>query len=51
VAPATAGVILRALVNLEAQGGDDFFGEPEFDPADLLRVVDGRGVRTVRRNL
>jgi uncharacterized protein len=51
VSPATAGVILRALVNLEARGGDDFFGEPEFDPADLLRVVDGptgpRGVVTL----
>jgi uncharacterized protein len=44
VSPATAGVILRALVNLEAQGGDRFFGEPELDPADLMRVVDGKGV-------
>jgi DNA helicase HerA-like ATPase len=44
VSPATAGVILRALVNLEAQGGDHFFGEPEFDPADLIRQVDGKGV-------
>jgi uncharacterized protein len=47
VAPATAGVILRALVNLEAQGGDDFFGEPEFDPADLMRQVEGKGVVTL----
>jgi len=37
-------VILRALVNLEAQGGEEFFGEPEFDPADLMRVADGCGV-------
>jgi uncharacterized protein len=44
VSPATAGVILRALVNLEAQGGEEFFGEPEFEPADLMRVVDGKGV-------
>lgn len=44
VSAATAGVILRALVNLEAAGGEDFFGEPEFDPADLMRVVDGKGV-------
>jgi len=43
VSPATAGVILRALVNLEAAGGDEFFGEPEFEPADLMRTVDGRG--------
>src|SRR3954447_20131409 len=47
VSPATAGVILRALVNLEAQGGEDFFGEPEFDPADLMRLVDGKGVVTL----
>ena len=48
VSSATAGVILRALVNLEAQGGDEFFGEPEFDPADLLRQAPtGEGVVTL----
>ncbi|MFD3596462.1 helicase HerA-like domain-containing protein [Nocardia sp. NPDC058640] len=47
VSPQTAGVILRALVNLEAEGGDTFFGEPELDPADLLRTVDGLGVITL----
>ncbi len=45
---ATAGVILRELINLEDQGGDAFFGEPEFDTADLLRVAeDGRGILSV----
>jgi DNA helicase HerA-like ATPase len=45
VSAATAGVILRALVNLEAEGADTFFGEPEFDPRDLVRVNhDGRGI-------
>ncbi|TWP52478.1 DUF853 family protein [Lentzea tibetensis] len=44
VASATAGVILRALVNLEAQGGDRFFGEPELDPNDLMRNKDGKGL-------
>ncbi|MEZ0364293.1 helicase HerA-like domain-containing protein [Mycobacterium sp. pUA109] len=45
VSAATAGVILRALVNLEAEGGDTFFGEPELDPKDLLNVdSQGRGV-------
>jgi hypothetical protein len=44
VSSATAGVILRALVNLEAQGGEAFFGEPELDPHDLMRVIDGKGV-------
>ncbi|WP_189262742.1 helicase HerA-like domain-containing protein [Streptomyces fuscichromogenes] len=45
---ATAGVILRALTAFEAQGMADFFGEPEFDTADLLRTApDGRGVVSV----
>lgn len=44
---ATAGVILRELVTLEAQGLDAFFGEPEFDTADLMRLSpDGRGIIT-----
>ncbi|MEV6392245.1 helicase HerA-like domain-containing protein [Nocardia xishanensis] len=47
VSAQTAGVILRALVNLEADGGDTFFGEPELDPADLLRLADGQGVITL----
>jgi uncharacterized protein len=45
VSAQTAGVILRALVNLEAEGADTFFGEPELDPNDLLRLDDkGRGI-------
>ena len=45
---ATAGVILRELIGLEEQGGDVFFGEPEFDTADLIRIApDGRGVLSV----
>jgi DNA helicase HerA-like ATPase len=47
VSSSTAGVILRALVNLEAQGGEDFFGEPEFEPRELMRQVDGKGVVTL----
>lgn len=42
---ATAGVILRELVAFEAQGADRFFGEPEFDSADLLQTdAEGRGL-------
>ncbi|MGZ4609640.1 MAG: helicase HerA-like domain-containing protein [Actinomycetes bacterium] len=42
---ATAGVILRELIAFEDQGAGKFFGEPEFDTADLLRLApDGRGV-------
>ncbi|MGB8388843.1 helicase HerA-like domain-containing protein [Mycobacterium sp.] len=45
VSSTTAGVILRALVNLDAEGGDTFFGEPKLDPQDLLRVDDqGHGI-------
>ena len=41
---ATAGVILRELIAFSDQGADAFFGEPEFDTADLLRVTaDGAG--------
>lgn len=48
VSTTTAGVILRALVNLEAEGADTFFGEPELEPADLMRVdASGRGIITL----
>ncbi|MGK2866406.1 MAG: helicase HerA-like domain-containing protein [Mycobacterium sp.] len=45
VSTTTAGVILRALVNLEAEGADTFFGEPELEPKDLIRLdAQGRGI-------
>ncbi len=45
VSTATAGVILRELVGLDNDGAGVFFGEPEFDTADLMRTTaDGRGV-------
>ncbi|MBV8348333.1 MAG: DUF853 family protein [Mycolicibacterium sp.] len=47
VSPTTAGVILRALVNLEGEGADTFFGEPELKPQDLFRLQGGRGVITL----
>ncbi|MBY6676277.1 MULTISPECIES: helicase HerA-like domain-containing protein [unclassified Rhodococcus (in: high G+C Gram-positive bacteria)] len=48
VSSSTAGVILRALVNLEADGGDTFFGEPEMRTEDLIRTApDGRGIVTL----
>jgi DNA helicase HerA-like ATPase len=44
---ATVGVLFRKLVELEAQGAERFFGEPEFDVSDMLRTTsDGRGVVT-----
>ena len=36
--PRSIGVIQRALVNLEQQGADAFFGEPAFEVEDLLRT-------------
>lgn len=45
---ATVGVIQRKVTELEADGGDVFFGEPELDLRDLLRTApDGRGVISV----
>ena len=45
LAKSTAGVILRELVALSAAGGDVFFGETEFDTAELLRTTaEGKGV-------
>lgn len=45
---ATVGVLQRKVSELEADGGDVFFGEPGLDVRDLLRVApDGRGVVTV----
>jgi uncharacterized protein len=45
VSSTTAGVILRALVNLDGEGGDTFFGEPKLDPQDLQRTNDqGQGI-------
>jgi len=42
---ATVGVLLRALVGLENGGGTEFFGEPQLEIADLMRVApDGRGI-------
>ena len=45
---ATIGVLLRSIVELESTGADAFFGEPEFDVADLMRTTeDGRGIVTL----
>jgi hypothetical protein len=45
---ASLGVILRAIVTLEQQDADRFFGEPEFDIDDLLRTTpEGTGIVSV----
>jgi hypothetical protein len=44
---ASVGVLLRKMIELESQGAERFFGEPEFDVKDMLRTTsDGRGVVT-----
>jgi DNA helicase HerA-like ATPase len=44
MSPATVGVLVRKMVELEQQGAAKFFGEPELDINDLMRVVGGKGV-------
>ena len=42
---ASLSVVLRAILTLEEDGAGAFFGEPEFEVADLMRAAeDGRGV-------
>ncbi len=44
VAPASIGAIQRALLALEEQGGDRFFGEPALDLFDFMQTdANGRG--------
>jgi DNA helicase HerA-like ATPase len=44
ISKATVGTVQRALLVLEQQGADKFFGEPALDIAQMLRTTtDGRG--------
>ncbi|MBU1175696.1 MAG: DUF853 domain-containing protein [Alphaproteobacteria bacterium] len=48
VSSASIGTIQRALLVLEEQGGDNFFGERALDIADMMRTdADGRGYVSV----
>ena len=47
VSEASIGAIQRALLSLESQGADKFFGEPAFDIFDLLQTSDGKGIMSV----
>ncbi|MEM6761434.1 MAG: helicase HerA-like domain-containing protein [Pseudomonadota bacterium] len=48
VSSASIGAIQRALLVLEEQGGEAFFGEPALDIKDLMRTApDGRGIVNV----
>lgn len=47
VAPATVGAIQRALLVLENQGADKFFGEPALKISDLMRTDPRNGYGTI----
>ncbi|HIV73227.1 MAG TPA: DUF853 domain-containing protein [Candidatus Aquabacterium excrementipullorum] len=44
ISPASVGAIQRGLLQIEEQGGDQFFGEPMLNIADFMQTSDGNGV-------
>jgi DNA helicase HerA-like ATPase len=44
ISAASVGAIQRGLMQIEQQGGDQFFGEPMLDIQDLMQTVGGKGV-------
>ena len=44
ISPASIGAIQRGLLQVEEQGGDQFFGEPMLNISDFMQTVDGKGV-------
>lgn len=52
VAASSTGTIMRKIIELETQGGDEFFGEPAFDVMDLVKVnTQGLGIISILRLL
>lgn len=47
IATTSVGAIQRALLHLENQGADKFFGEPSFEIFDLMQVENGKGIMSV----
>ncbi|MBQ9654306.1 MAG: DUF853 family protein [Bacteroidales bacterium] len=47
ITSASVGAIQRALLSLENQGAEKFFGEPDFDIYDLLQCEGGKGIMNV----
>ncbi len=47
ISPASIGAIQRAVMAIESEGGDKFFGEPAFDVNDLMDTEKGKGVMNV----
>ncbi len=44
ISAASVGAIQRGLMQIETQGGNQFFGEPMLDLADMMQTVSGKGV-------
>jgi uncharacterized protein len=44
VSAASIGAIQRGILQIEAQGGDRFFGEPMLNIDDFMQTIDGKGV-------
>lgn len=50
VSSASVGTILRAIIELESQGAEVFFGERSFEVSDLVRLdAYGRGIASIVR--
>ena len=47
ISTASVGAIQRALLQLEGEGANQFFGEPAFDIQDLLQTEGGKGIMNV----
>ena len=47
ISTASVGAIQRALLQLENQGADKFFGRPSFEISDLMQTEGGKGVMSV----
>ena len=47
ISTASVGAIQRALLQLEGEGANQFFGEPAFDIQDLMQTEGGKGIMNV----
>ena len=47
ISTASVGSIQRALLQLEGEGANQFFGEPAFDIHDLMQTEGGKGIMNV----
>lgn len=47
ITSASIGAIQRAVMAIESEGGDKFFGEPAFDVQDLIAQEGGKGIMNV----